>query len=222
MNSNRDYWNRKIIAWEDSISQKENVPLIERIASLFRQPLKFRTALALNILNGFVKDKTVLELGCGSGYFAFKLFEVSEMRHVTGIDISRRAVERASQIASERQLTDRFTFLEGDVTTKILPEADVTIGLGFLDYLSPEEIRLLFKNIRSPYFLFSFADKRISLRRYIHKCYMLSQGCSKHYYYDQNEMSAYIGKKHGNTRFLTDKKMSFTCIVHNVTRSSCT
>jgi SAM-dependent methyltransferase len=220
MSSNKHYWDRKIIEWEDSMSTGRNVPLIERIASLFRGPLKFRSQLALNILDSFVQNKTVLELGCGSGYFAFKLYEKSNTKHITGIDISRKAIIRAGQIASERQLSDRFTFLEGDVTSKSLPEADVTLGLGFLDYLSPEEIRSLFSNMRSPYFLFSFADRRISLLRIIHKCYMLSQGCSNHFYYSQKEIAGYIGNGYGGIHFLNDRKMSFTCIVHNIPLSS--
>jgi len=213
---NKDYWDSKIIEWEDSMVQKERVSFIERLASFFRGPLKYRSQLSLDLLERYVRNKTVLELGCGSGYFAFTLFEKCGTKHITGIDISQKAVERASRIAAERQLTAKFSFFEGDVTSKTLPEVDVTIGLGFLDYLSPEEIQSLFRNIRSPYFLFSFADKSISLLRYIHKCYMLSQGCSKHYYYNKNEMAGYTGRKYNELQFLNDRKMSFTCIVHNL------
>jgi len=221
--NNKDYWDRKIIEWEDSMAQKENVPFIERLASLLRGPLlKHRSEVSMNILSRFVKDRTVLELGCGSGYFAFELLEKGKAKHITGIDISQNAIVRARGIASKRQLTDKITFLEGDVTSKSFPEVDVTIGLGFLDYLSPEEIRSLFQNMKSPYFLFSFADKSISLLRYIHKFYMLSQRCSKHFYYSQDEIAGYIGKEYGELQFLTDRKMSFTCIVHNLRLSSAT
>ena len=73
--NNRDYWNGKIIEWEDSMSEKEGVPIIERLASLFRGALRHRSEMSMNILGRFVKDKTVLELGCASGFLAFELFE---------------------------------------------------------------------------------------------------------------------------------------------------
>ena len=90
------------------------------------------------------------------------------------------------------------------------------MGLGFLDYLSPEEIKSLFGNIRSSYFLFTFAERRVSLLRYIHMSYMLLQGCSKHFYYTKNEIASYIGKEYGDVHFLSNRKLSFGCIVHNL------
>lgn len=198
------------------MSQKENVPYIERLASFFRRPIKHRSKMSLNILDRFVKDKTVLELGCGSGYFAFELLQKSKVKHVTGIDISHNAIVHAKKIATERQLSEKITFLEGDVPNVTLPEVDVTIGLGFLDYLSPEEIKLLFSTMRSSSFLFSFSERRVSLFRYIHILYMLSQGCSKHFYYTRDEIAGYIGKEYRDMQFLCDRKLSFACIVHNL------
>jgi len=214
--NNREYWDRKIIEWENSMSQKEEVPFIERLASLFRRALKHRAEISLNILNDFIKDKSVLEIGCGSGYFAQKLIEQCKIKHITGIDISRYAVERARKISAERQLTDKCAFIEGDVNSVTLPETDVTIGLGVLDYLSPEDIKSLFKNMKSPFFLFTFAEKKVSLSRYFHICYMFSQGCSKHYYYTKNDISGFIDKKFCKVQFVNDYKISFGCIVHNL------
>ena len=215
--NNKEYWNRKIIEWENSMSQKkENVPIIERLASLFRGPLRHRSEITMKILHRFVKDKTVLELGCGSGFFAFELFENSKTKHITGIDIAQNAIKRAKKITAERQLTDKFTFIEGDVASVTLPEVDVTIGLGFFDYLSPEEIKFLFRNIRTSYFLFTFAERKVSLLRYIHMCYMSLQGCSKHFYYTKNEIASYIDKEYRDVQFLSNRKLSFGCIVHNL------
>ena len=68
----RDYWDKKILVWEDSMSKNQkNVPPIEKFASLFREALKKRSEIIMNMLHSFVQGKTVLELGCGSGFFAF-------------------------------------------------------------------------------------------------------------------------------------------------------
>ena len=213
----RDYWDKKILVWEDSMSKNQkNVPPIEKLASFFREALKKRSEIIMNMLHSFVQGKTVLELGCGSGFFAFELFEKVKPKHFTGIDIAQSAIMRAQKIAAEKQLADKLTFIEDDGASIKLPEVDVTIGLGFLDYLAPEEIKSLFRNIRSSSFVFTFSERRVSLLRYIHMCYMSLQRCPKHFYYTKNEIASYIGKEYGDVQFFSNKKISFGCIVHNL------
>jgi len=214
--NSKTYWDKKIIEWEDSTREGSSVSFTERLASYFRKPLKFRTEVCINILKPFVKDKAVLELGCGSGFFAFELYERCKPKHVTGIDISRNAVGRANKIASDKKLTDKFEFLEGDVSCITLPEADITVGLGFLDYLTPAEIKMIFNNMKSNYFLFTFPKKTSSLLRYIHIFYLWSQKCPKHYYFTKDQISYCLGSKYGNIQFLNDKRLSFGCIIHNL------
>ena len=163
--NNKNYWDNKIIEWEDSIRGKDNISFVERLASCFRNTLKVRTEMCLNILNPFAKDKEVLELGCGSGYFAFELYSQAKPKCIIGIDISGNAIRRAQSVSENKEVMNTFTFLEGDVASISLPEADITIGLGFLDYLTLQEIKMLFKKIKSSYFLFTFAEKRFCLRR---------------------------------------------------------
>ena len=212
---NKGYWDKKIIHWEDSTRSGAQVSFIERLASCFRRPLKFRLELCMTILAPFAEGKTLLELGCGSGFFAYELYDRAKFRHITGIDISRNAIERAREVCGKKRLTDTFTFLEGDASSLALPETDITIGLGFLDYLGPEEISSLFKSMKSRYFLFTFSERKISLVRYIHMLYLWPQRCPKHFYYTKKDIDNYIGKKHGEIHFLGSRKLSFGCIVHN-------
>lgn len=212
----KNYWNNKIIEWENSIGKTGNVSFIELLASYFRKPLKVRSEICIKILKPFVKYKAVLELGCGSGFFAFKLFDLCKPKHIYGVDIAKNAIKRAQEICKDRNLTNKFTFSEGDVISTRLIKSDITIGLGLLDYLTPEEIRALFKNIKSKYFLFTFAEKKFSLLRYLHIIYLWSQKCPKHFYYTQTEITNCIGDNYGKLHFLRNKKLSFGCIVHNL------
>lgn len=217
MNS-KGYWDNKIIEWENSTRKFRGVPFIEKFASRFRQPLKHRLNVSLDILQPFVKDKVVLELGCGSGFFGFELYNRLKPRHITGIDFSSKAIERAQKIAREKNLTDKFEFLEGNITSAALPQADITIGLGLLDYLTSEEIKNLFDRMKSSYFLFSFAEKKVCIRRYAHILYLWSQKCPKHFYYTKKEITNCIGNKYGGYQFLGGKKMGIACIIHNLPR----
>jgi SAM-dependent methyltransferase len=214
--NNNNYWDKKIIEWEDSIRGKDNISFIERLASYFRNTLKVRTEMCLNILNPFAKDKEVLELGCGSGYFAFELYSLAKPKCIIGIDISGNAIKRAHKISRDKKVANKFSFLEGDVTSISLPEADITIGLGFLDYLALQEIKMLFNNIKSSYFLFTFPEKRFCLRRYIHMIYLLSQRCPKHFYYTKSTIADCINDKYGKIHFLSNSKLGLGCIVHNL------
>ena len=216
MNNNKTYWDKKIIEWEDSIRTGGNICFVERLASHFRRPLKFRTEICIEMLKPIVKDKKVLELGCGSGFFAFELYDRCKPMHITGMDISVNAIGRAQKIARDKKLTDKFGFTEGDITSISLPESDVTIGLGFLDYLTSAEIKTVFDNIRSNYFLFTFTERRFSLLRYIHILYLWSQKCPRHFYYTKNEMANCIDNKYGKVRFFNDRRLSFGCMVHNL------
>lgn len=214
--NNKTYWNRKIIEWEDSIRKGGSVSFVERLASYFRKPLKFRTEMCINTLKPFVRDKAVLELGCGSGFFAFELYNRCKPKHITGIDISSNAINRAQKIANDKKLNDKFEFIAGDASYIVLPEADITLGLGLLDYFTPQEIKMIFNNMKSNYFLFTFAEKRFSVLRYIHILYLWSQKCPKHFYFTKNEIASCINNRYEDVQFVNDKNLSFGCIVHNL------
>ena len=215
----KQYWDKKIIEWEDSMRGGADISLIERLAAFFRKHLYYRSALALHLLSPHVQGKTVLDLGCGSGFFSFELYERAKTKHISGVDISPQAVARAEALARAKGWSDHFSFREGDAASLSLPQADFTIGLGFLDYLTLEEIHSLFERLPSPYFLFSFAEKKIVLFRYMHEFYMLLQRCPKHFYNSKTEIRECIGTRFHEVQFFNHKKMRLTCLVHNLPRS---
>jgi SAM-dependent methyltransferase len=213
----REYWDKKIISWEDSWQGTGKPSLIERIGGYFRKPLAVRSELAAELLIPRVRDKRILELGAGSGHFAFELFEKGHPSHYTCLDISDQAVKRATHLAREKGLADNFTIDQADIATAELPEADITIGLGFLDYLSLDEIRSLFARLESPKFLFSVPEPQLTLYRLLHVIYMKSQNCPKHFYFSKQDIRDAASDRFGPLTFVEDDRLGFAFLVHNLT-----
>ena len=210
MNS-KDYWDNKIIEWEDSLQNPKKVSFIESLASKFRKPLKIRRAMCFDLLKKVGKGKTILELGCGSGYFAINVLQKIKPKKIIGMDISSSAIQRANKLKKELHLPNNIEFIEGDTTIENLPKAEITIGLGFLDYLTKNEIRALIKKINSKYVIFTFSEKKVSLKRYLHIAYLISQRCPKHHYY-----TSLIKELYKNVRIISGRKLMFGCIIHNL------
>jgi len=215
MNS-KDYWDNKIIEWEDSLQNPKKVSFIESLASKFRKPLKIRRAMCFDLLKKVGKGKTILELGCGSGYFAINVLQKIKPKKIIGMDISSSAIQRANKLKKELHLPNNIEFIEGDTTIENLPKAEITIGLGFLDYLTKNEIRALIKKINSKYVIFTFSEKKVSLKRYLHIAYLISQRCPKHHYYTKKEIASLIKERYKNVRIISGRKLMFGCIIHNL------
>jgi len=214
--NNKEYWDKKIIEWENSMWGKGANSPIEKLATHFRKPTKFRTEYCVNLLKEFVKDKTILDVGCGSGFFDFELYTHARPKHITGMDISQNAVNRAQAKAKEKQLDDKIQFCQGDILTDTLPEADLTIAMGLLDYLTLEQINTLFNKINSKYFIFSFVENSFSVLRLIHIIYLWTQKYSHHFYYSKDQVAKCIPTNFSDIQFLNDRRLSFAGIVHNL------
>ena len=79
-----------------------------------------------------VKGGTVLDLGCGSGQVS--LLAASMGATVQGIDIAPRMLQIARETAQRAGLSDRTTFVLGDVVTQPLEPADVVLLVGVVEY----------------------------------------------------------------------------------------
>ncbi|MCV3207743.1 methyltransferase domain-containing protein [Mesorhizobium sp. YC-39] len=59
-----------------------------------------------------LKDKTILDIGCGSGGITLHLVERHGAGHATGFDVERPVIETARQRAAARGLSDRANFVQ--------------------------------------------------------------------------------------------------------------
>jgi len=212
----KDYWNNKIIEWEDSMGNGQNLSFVERFASYFREPVKNRSRICMDTLRPFIEGKTILELGCGSGFFSLALYKNSGVKNVIGFDISEKAINRAKKLCQEQGLTQYCEFHQAEAVSATLPKADIVIGLGFLDYLAAEDITTLFGKLKMNHFLFTFSEKVPSLFRYLHILYLLSQRCPKHFYYAKTDIRRFIGNAYTGVQFINDRRLSFAALVHNL------
>jgi SAM-dependent methyltransferase len=214
----KEYWDNKIIEWEDSLQGSAKVSFIESLAAHFREPLKVRRQLCFDLLKKIGKGKTILELGCGSGFFATKAFQEIKPKKMIGLDISQNAIQRANALKKSLKISSKkLEFIEADTTVlRKLPKTDITIGLGFLDYLSASEISTLMRSLKSTYIIFTFSEKKASLMRYLHMLYLVSQNCPKHYYYTKEEIVRFVKERYKKVTIISGKKLMFGCIVHNI------
>jgi 2-polyprenyl-3-methyl-5-hydroxy-6-metoxy-1,4-benzoquinol methylase len=214
----REYWDKKIIEWERSAYQGKTtgLTLVEKMASKFRRSIRERMQISLDLLRPFVAKSAILDLGCGSGIFCFKLLRLGALR-VIGIDFSSNAIRIAKERALELGVASKCEFIVGDVRKVDLPRADITVGLGLLDYLNKKEILLLFKKLNSPFFLFTFPERTYNCIAIIHRLYLKTQRCPSAYQYKLKEIKKILELAgYDDFKFVKDKRMFHGVIVHNL------
>jgi magnesium-protoporphyrin O-methyltransferase len=73
-----------------------------------------------------LRDRTVLDLGCGIGDLSIEAVRAGA-RRATGFDLSQKAIDAARGLAEARGVADRTTFEVGDGAKVDLPGADVVV-----------------------------------------------------------------------------------------------
>jgi len=85
------------------------------------------TALLLRGLEeAGIRDRTVLDVGCGIGDLAIELVRHGAVQ-AFGVELSAKAVDEARRLAVERGVADRTSFEVGDGSQMRLPNADVVV-----------------------------------------------------------------------------------------------
>jgi SAM-dependent methyltransferase len=108
---------------------------LHRLANRFfrRKTFQRRTAIVRGLLDQHgVTGKRVLDLGCGSGEVS--LVAASLGANVTGLDIVPEMVAIASREAERAGLGPRTTFRVFDVVSQPVPETDVAMMIGVIEY----------------------------------------------------------------------------------------
>jgi len=83
-------------------------------------------ALLDALLDAGLEDRTVLDVGCGTGDLALATL-AHGARSATGFDLGSGAVANARALALERGLAERATFSVGDGSQVPLPRSDVVV-----------------------------------------------------------------------------------------------
>ena len=214
----KQFWEKKIIGWEDIRYKRiEKGNFFENLVNRTNKTLIYRLETALKILSPYVKDKKVVELGCGSGFLSDEFIKMGASSY-TGYDISEIAIERANKISNSNQ-NAKINFIAETVTNIQTLDADYVFSLGLTDWLTDEELEHMFYITRNSHNLHSISEDRLSLSQSLHKLYVyLSYGRknSKYVprYYNTNKIENLI-KKNSNkdTYVFRHKKLSFGTFV---------
>jgi len=197
MINSKSYWDNKIISWEKSYFDNKsnaNISFLEKIASKFRKPLIARKQNLLKIIEKEIKDKTICEFGCGTGDLINNILNLGATK-VYGLDISPKAVSLAKKIYTNNK---KIEFLVQDLSSsKKLPEANLYFGLGFIDYLTINEIISLISKIDKlgSKYVFSVPEKKINLINILHLIYLKLAGCPKFYKFSKDQFSSLSNHK---------------------------
>ena len=156
---------------------------------------------ALQLVSPHLAGMHVLDIGCGSGRFAFQLLAAGAER-VVGIDVSPAAIEAADARRRQSPSADRLEFRVMDVTlpSAELPPVDLITALGVIEYFDATELSALLGSFNSRYFLIDFPDsegrKRDRLTWYLRQVYLRVNRCPGVYLYSQDEFR-HTAAEHG-------------------------
>lgn len=176
MDTQKKYWNEFIIDWDKSVYERsrENMSFVEKIATSFRSLLIFRTEYAVEQITPHIKDKNIIEIGCGTGRYSLELLQKGAM-HITGYDISDLAINKANKMFSDFGVDkNTYTFKSIDLKDFKAPEVKdnlIVTGLGILQYLSDEEKKAFFKKVDGAQLFFEFHEDKFSFLEVCHTIY---------------------------------------------------
>ena len=158
-----EYWKEHLLSWEASAyfkdTQQKAKPW-DRLSTFFRGDAMYvRMDAALELLKPHLNGKTILDVGCASGRFAFQLLNAGAAK-VYGVDISLEAVQIADSHRKQAGLEDRLDFSVADVVRpdSPLPKSDIVTALGVIEYFDAPAMSAFLGNLRTKYFLLDFPD----------------------------------------------------------------
>ena len=100
MTINKKFWEDKIIGWEnlryDKIETDFN--LFEKTVDKTNNTLIYRLNFAHKILGPLVKDKNIVELGCGSGFLAKKFLDLGGKLILVMISLKMQLIEQKNYL----------------------------------------------------------------------------------------------------------------------------
>lgn len=157
------YWEEHLLSWEASAYYKEgqkNANWWDRLSTVFRGDAMYvRMNAALDLLTPHINGMSVLDVGCASGRFPFRMLQAGASK-VYGTDISTDAIESAKKHATELGLQDKLDFSVTDVVQlkTALPRVDLVTALGVIEYFNADDMSAFLGNLQTKYFLLDFPD----------------------------------------------------------------
>lgn len=116
------------------ISQLEKNDNIKKLISLYQNnkflKIRFWDAPYLEVESFIPRKGSIIDLGCGDGFFANYLAIASKNRNVYGMELNKSRIKDADKGLKNTK------FLVGDVTKKSFPKADIVLLFHVLHHLN--------------------------------------------------------------------------------------
>ena len=219
----KKFWENKIVGWEDKrYSFKINKSgFLQAFGISLGSSLLFRIQKSAEILRPYLANKSLLELGCGSGLLFNELSD-SKIKKYIGIDWAPSAIDKAIVKFESSAKLPPSKFIVGNFMDMDFPEFDVVVALGVLDWLEIDEIDTLFSKTKSRKFLFSISEKRNSLNRWIHSLFIFltyswkNKGYVPKYYEVAEIIRVARNYGHNEVKIFRDPRMSFGAFIYQL------
>ena len=199
------YWRDHVLSWEAGAYYKDRharPSFWDRTSAIFRgRAMYVRMDAALQLVSPYLGGARVLDIGCGSGRFAFELLAAGAER-VIGVDVAPAAIEAANARREQSPFVERLDFKVMDLTDPDvkLPQVDLITALGVIEYFDAPALSALLGKFDTRYFLLDFPDsegrKRNRLKWYLRKVYLGVNRCPGVYLYTQDEFRR-MAAEHG-------------------------
>ena len=191
-----DYWKDFAIRWEESSYEHRTggLSIVEKIATWQREHILARRRSALAHLKNRIAGLRVLEIGCGGGAFSLELLK-GGAAHVSGIDISPQVIAVAAEHARQAGVAERAAFAAmtiEDAPGRSFGQVDLLVGLGILEYLEPVVLVTLIRAVRPRQVLFSFDERRATVKTALHFVYRRLKRFPFYKKYSAGELSALL------------------------------
>lgn len=204
----KDFWNDKIIKWENSRYFKNDGNFFEKFISHFSNSLLERQKVCLELLSKIVKNKSVIEIGCGSGILCKKVLSLGASSYY-GIDFANNAISRANELNSNEVKNLKARFETRSVSDINNINEDVIFSCGLIDWISQEELYKLSNFSKTKYFIHSYSKKDNSFYQYLHKKYVYLSYKKKTSFYPKYYSREQITKMFSKINFYKNNKLSF-------------
>ena len=204
MLTKKEFWNQKISSWEKS-KYKKTVKYFDVNSSV-----KFRLQTASSILTQIAEEKSVLELGCGSGLLWDRI-KSANIKSYKGVDFSKTAIETFSK---KIQNFEGKVSLSCEDCVKNIDSADIVVSLGLLDWISTEKIKKIADSYQNSWYLHSFSEKRHSFSQLIHTVYShINYKVWTPQYRSADDLLSIFGSK---SKIYRHSKLSFGAFIYHL------
>ena len=136
--------------------------------------------------------------------------------------LSEEAVRIAQEQAEAAGYKDKAVFRHADLNYEEIPTADITCGLGLLDWITLEEVEKLAARITGPYVLFSFSEQDNSIAEIVHRIYLVWRlkiqgiGVQAYHFKRKDVMRIFGDAGWKDAQVLKNKEMRFGVIMHSL------